>query len=64
MKDNYDDKISVEQEFGDVRVAFEMDDPNGKFIVRYLTPKKARKLARKINQAASALEINEAGRFA
>jgi hypothetical protein len=54
MKDNYGDKIKVGHHNDHVSVMFKT---NAQTIPMLLSAEKARKLARKINMAASAVEI-------
>jgi hypothetical protein len=56
MKDNWGDKIKVNAhpDEGHVTVLFKT---NAQTIPMILSPEKARRLARKINRAASAVEI-------
>lgn len=61
MKDNYGDKIKVTNGGDHVTVRFQTDAQG---IPMMLSAKKARKLARKINQAASAVEIRERENYA
>jgi len=61
MKALHDDKVKVSPKpmFDQVWLSTVIDDVEGELM---LTPKQARKLARKINQAASAIEIRQEGR--
>lgn len=61
MKDNFGDKIEVTSDMGETVVRFTID---GKTTGMYLSPKKARKLIRKLQRATSALEIAALGRVA
>lgn len=57
MRDDFGDKITVEA-FHDA-VFIDFHDGNDHTGTMCLSPKRARKLVRKIQRAASAIEINE-----
>ena len=62
MKAQYDDTVKVQPVpmFDEVWVSTK--DADGNAFDLMLTPKQARKLARKINRAASVIEIKQGGR--